>query len=389
MKNIFDLVIRFMVISAMLVGMSLTMVATATEVVALESAICQTARTKNVKKFKRLLAKQSTDPNTVCVFGSEKYTLLALVIEHADVEMFNALILAGASPTMKSEPNNALTNKVELRSNLWLISHGNSPEAIHIIKTLLNNGVSPDSDMLLPSENTEVMDLFHKAGVPVNRTDDFGWTALMYAVRANSNASAVKHLISLGANVNVKSTKEYRRANPYRPIGWTPLMEAAIKRSREKVEALIAAGADPHVVDSEDNTAYDYAYGSYESFGVRSNKAEFLKWYEGMEAGWKPRQRTSKTDKSDNGGKSEDKVASPKKSESKVPSYGTAKDCTDLVKGHDPKIQSGALTILKRNNIGCYTVPNKCLDLLSSESDGTIDAMHKFLRIAEIFCYRQ
>ena len=158
----------------------------------------------------------------------------------------------------------------------------------------------------------------------------------------------------------------------------------------------MAAGADPHAVTVEDNTAYDYAYaGSRYSTGPVSPSKQyaFMKWYEDRIANWKPKKQASKAPTTKAEGKktpdvSEGKVASPKKSESGVPSYGTVGDCADLMKGHDPESESIALTILKRNNIGCYTVPNRCLDLLSSESDEAINAMLQFLRVAEVFCYQ-
>ena len=98
--------------------------------------------------------------------------------------------------------------------------------------------------------------------------------------------------------------------------------------------------------------------------------------------------KTPAKDKPDNGDKSEDKVASPKKSESGVPSYGKAKDCADFVRNETPDTKNAILGLLKRNKISCYEVPSKCPEMLKDKSGEALRNASKALQIYGIFCYQ-
>jgi transglutaminase-like putative cysteine protease len=69
-------------------------------------------------------------------------------------------------------------------------------------------------------------------GSDVDRKDEWGWTALYWAVRGNHKEVA-EFLIAKGANVNIKGQEDL-----------TPLLLAAIDNQEEMVEMLIAKGAD-------------------------------------------------------------------------------------------------------------------------------------------------
>lgn len=69
-------------------------------------------------------------------------------------------------------------------------------------------------------------------GADVNSQDEYGWTALRYAVRRKSVA-AVKELIDLGADVNLSSQS-----------GQTPLMFAVAAEAENVVQLLVDSQAD-------------------------------------------------------------------------------------------------------------------------------------------------
>eukprot|EP00930_Biecheleria_cincta_P093146 TRINITY_DN83328_c0_g1_i1.p1 TRINITY_DN83328_c0_g1~~TRINITY_DN83328_c0_g1_i1.p1 ORF type:complete len:208 (+),score=28.88 TRINITY_DN83328_c0_g1_i1:101-724(+) len=86
-----------------------------------------------------------------------------------------------------------------------------------------------------------------KGGADVDHQDDYGWTPLRYAVRANQRSAAYM-LIEAGANINLASKS-----------GRTPLMSAAGNKLNDMVRMLLDAGADKTLKDSSGLTAYNIA----------------------------------------------------------------------------------------------------------------------------------
>jgi ankyrin repeat protein len=85
-------------------------------------------------------------------------------------------------------------------------------------------------------------------GTEVDATDSIeGATALHFAIE-QKHLGACKHLISLGANLNIQSKN-----------GLTPLSYAAIKSSSEIVQLLLNSGSDTTLEDIFGRTAFDYA----------------------------------------------------------------------------------------------------------------------------------
>ena len=72
-------------------------------------------------------------------------------------------------------------------------------------------------------------------GVNVNEKDEYGSTALIYAVK-NNNSNCVKVLIDNGADVNIKNI-----------VGNTPLTIASKKGNIKIVKTLLSSGADPNL----------------------------------------------------------------------------------------------------------------------------------------------
>lgn len=82
----------------------------------------------------------------------------------------------------------------------------------------------------------------------VDQRDGFGRTALMYASTA-ANVPTVRVLLDAGADPNVVDKEE----------NFTPLMFAAAEGQTEVVSVLLDAGADPSVTDADGETALDFA----------------------------------------------------------------------------------------------------------------------------------
>lgn len=85
------------------------------------------------------------------------------------------------------------------------------------------------------------------AGANINAQDDYGWSALRYAVRGRC-MEAAQILIELGADVNLPSKS-----------GRTPLMSAAGNGLSSMIRLLIHHGADTQLTNKGGQTAYDIA----------------------------------------------------------------------------------------------------------------------------------
>ena len=108
------------------------------------------------------------------------------------------------------------------------------------------------------SGHTSKAAMLLNAGADVNAADEFGDTALIVAASSPaSDASLLKTLIeSARAEVNVADRG-----------GVTPLMHAAGNGDLEKVNALLAGGADVAVVDGDGWTAKDWAEARDDDIG--------------------------------------------------------------------------------------------------------------------------
>lgn len=116
-------------------------------------------------------------------------------------------------------------------------------------------------------------------GAPVNAANDFGKTALFYAIDANNHDTA-RMLVQAGANVNqaYKSAKELRPGDDecvypnLRHTRRTPLMHAAQHGDVEMIKMLLQAGARLDAADDLGYNALDYA-----ALGSNKDNARYLK----------------------------------------------------------------------------------------------------------------
>ncbi|MGM3277387.1 ankyrin repeat domain-containing protein [Ralstonia sp. 24A2] len=116
-------------------------------------------------------------------------------------------------------------------------------------------------------------------GAPVNAANDFGKTALFYAIDANNHDTAGM-LLQAGADVNqaYKSAKELRPGDDecvypnLRHTRRTPLMHAAQHGDVEMIKLLLQAGARLDAADDLGYNALDYA-----ALGSNKDNARYLK----------------------------------------------------------------------------------------------------------------
>lgn len=117
-----------------------------------------------------------------------------------------------------------------------------------------------DTPLMQAVERNDVADVLLKNGANVNAQNEFGKTALMYAIQYN-NKDVISLLLLHNADVNLMtfSSEQCGRSGLVLAAGGrTALMYAAWYGMPEVIQALISHGANVHYRDSEGETSYDY-----------------------------------------------------------------------------------------------------------------------------------
>ncbi|MCD6047386.1 MAG: Ankyrin [Gammaproteobacteria bacterium] len=126
----------------------------------------------------------------------------------------------------------------------------------------LKNSKVSDTPLMNAVKRPDILKLLLDKGADVNAQNDFGKTALMYAIQYG-NLDAVKILIDHGANVNLATYKLPEAdltdcANTSIAAGYrTPLMYAAWHANNAVINYLLAKGANPNAKDS---AGHDYKF---------------------------------------------------------------------------------------------------------------------------------
>lgn len=113
-------------------------------------------------------------------------------------------------------------------------------------KVLQDAGASPLMIAAWAGDDAKIKSLVDDGAV-LDEQDDFGWTAIRYAVR-NSKPAAAQTLVDLGADVNLASK-----------TGRTPLMSSAGNGLVDMVDGLLKSGADVTLKDNNGMTALEHA----------------------------------------------------------------------------------------------------------------------------------
>src|SRR2546427_485159 len=109
-----------------------------------------------------------------------------------------------------------------------------------------------------PSDQRRQIIMALKGGADIHATDKNGVTALHHAVRFRSPA-AVKTLIEHGANVN-QACRRNGSTPLHRAVTQTgaPGTAGRARAAKEIIELLLAAGADPSIVNRAGKRPVDY-----------------------------------------------------------------------------------------------------------------------------------
>ena len=175
--------------------------------------------------------------------------------------IFMLLFTVACSPSAKKEQQSS-TEAESVKTpaqvvNMDLYFQSALEGDIKTIRDALDNGVDPDSKdennrsaLMLSAYNGHeaIVRLLIEQKADVNLVDVANRTALMFAASGPFNAT-VTALLDAGANINTVDKEEH----------WSALMFAASEGQMEVVQTLIAKGADLHLKDIDDESAYDFA----------------------------------------------------------------------------------------------------------------------------------
>ena len=254
MKNIFDLVIRFMAISAMLVGVSLAMVATAPEAEAQEVLAIKPSEFERAQTIDASI-RQIDDIDEL---NRRIYDLVFSSANAVSVQMSgrggeeSGVWMARNLTNRNSRDNGNFIQDPHLRDYwkelaLWR----------DVLRAFITVGGGGDIDAIKR---------FAVVGVNVNAINEAGSTALHYAVydMIGYEPVAIQYLTDIGANPTIRNKD-----------GITPLMLLVQGKTRSGVihfpvaEVLVEAGANPNVQNFAGETLLHFA--------TQQNKPERVK----------------------------------------------------------------------------------------------------------------
>lgn len=139
--------------------------------------------------------------------------------------------------------NGLIPENIDINKALLYATEKNNYEAI--VK-LLDLGASfyytnnQHMNAFLITTNLKILKLFHKRGADLSRTNTYGYTKLIYAVKYNNDAEIVDYILSMGSHPNQTSVQS----------NVSPLMFACENLNFEHVKLLVSAGANVNHIDS-------------------------------------------------------------------------------------------------------------------------------------------
>ena len=136
-------------------------------------------------------------------------TPLHVACKYGQWEIVKLLMAAGADDTLKNAKGETPAHCACALANRILGDDLTSQQRLNVLNELKNldlpgeNGMTPLMQIQLLNHSTakELLPMLIKRGVDVNRTDNNGMTALMYAAD-HSNKDTIKVLIQAGADIN-------------------------------------------------------------------------------------------------------------------------------------------------------------------------------------------
>jgi ankyrin repeat protein len=218
-----------------------------------ESTLVDAVRTGDHAAIRTLLQKKAN----VDAPSSDGTTALIWAAQLDDVETAQLLLKAGASARA--------TNRYGMTPLQAAAVNGNAKMIALLLKAGGNpNAVLPEGETVLMTAartgRVEALTILIEGGAQVETHDTwYGETPLIWAA-AEDHGAAVELLVTRGADVNGRSTKQTyrsrRNGQSILPLGsWTPLMYAARENALDSGRALLTAHADLNLADPDGATA--------------------------------------------------------------------------------------------------------------------------------------
>lgn len=136
----------------------------------------------------------------------------------------------------------ATRQSTRLQSQRQSRIHGPPKQIPFDQKKLFAAAVNNDMDTLTAMEFT---------GGTINQTDEFGWTALMMAA-CDNNLSAVRFLCENGANVAMKTRKEFSAHDLAESKGHARIVAFLEEHASKSAEILISSSSDEESAEAND-----------------------------------------------------------------------------------------------------------------------------------------
>ncbi len=162
------------------------------------------------KGMLRVMIEKGVDVNLMEDAPAESGTTpLHVACKYGQWEIVKLLMAAGADDTLKNAKGETPAHCACALTNQILGDGLTSQQRLNVLNELKNldlpgeNGMTPLMQIQLLNHSTakELLPMLIKRGVDVNRTDNNGMTALMYAAD-HSNKDTIKVLIQAGADIN-------------------------------------------------------------------------------------------------------------------------------------------------------------------------------------------
>ncbi len=165
------------------------------------------------------------------------------------------LLLSCTGKSKSNDEKKSITPKTAEEMELFFQSALDG--RLDLVKRFVDEGVEVNScdgqkrtALMLAAFNgsTNIVKYLIDNGANVDMVDEINRTALMFASTGPFNETVVE-LINAGSDVNATDGHE----------SWTPLMFAAGEGQLEVVKTLISNGADPSMLDTDGESALDFA----------------------------------------------------------------------------------------------------------------------------------
>ena len=165
-------------------------------------------------------------------------TALFLAANSGYLDLVNKLIAAGANVNLRDCWNYSPMSQATSRGFYSVM------KALFKAKAKLNGGRSVFREAISRDE-VDLARFFIHAGANINAQDQFGDSALLYAIRSSKNLKMIKMLIAENIDLEIQGGYHPDQNRP------TALIDAASTGFLEAVKLLIEAGADRNAVDED------------------------------------------------------------------------------------------------------------------------------------------